>query len=313
MFLGDRKVKSTSIKRQLTPEVKEQVKDLPIHDIPESEMKAITPVIFTSFGNCCNRSLHDLPIEIFTNMNSHISNNPPSYLTPIAPYNDAIYKLHWNNTGIMIDIIKNYIIHNSYISICNAVNCSKLAKYYYIIPIKEYIWEEFNKNIRFDEILIKALNLRNNSNLAFSLQNITTNKDAVEVTSTFMCNVGFQLSTVVASCLAIGADKAVNEILLGGRFTPVLDNLMNDIINESESLKKLANTPDIQSHVAVFIKTDLRTIINRLIESTIKPSIMCLLANIYQINHNVFNDYAYFYENEKPNLKDFQSDENIPE
>lgn len=314
MFLGDKKVKENIVtKRPLNPNVKEQVKDLPIRDLSENEKEAITPLIFTSFGHCCNRSLHDLPLQVFTDNNEFVASHPNEFLTPIANIHEATSKLNFNSQKIAIKMVRDYIIQNSFISICNAISMSNLAKYYDIIPIKEYIWEEFCKDDLIEDLLYTALRNFSSSPVAYSMQNAEINKDSSNVVGSFMCNIGLQLSSIISSIFAIGADKAVNDIILGGKFTPVLDNLIGNLIQESNTLQKISDKPDIQAYVALFVKEDLMRIIYRLIESTIKPSCVYIMGDIFKTNYNVFDDYAYFYENKDRYIEDIVKNKNIPE
>lgn len=316
MFLGDKKVKDTVVtRRSLNPNnLKEQAKDIPIRDLSESEKEAITPFVFTSFGrHCCNRSLHDLPLQVFTDNNEFVASHPNEFLTPIANIKTAINSLSFNSKKITIKMVKDYIVQNSFISICNAISMSSLAKYYDLIPIKEYIWEEFSKDYLLEEILYTALNVFSNNPVAYSMENSELNKNASEVVGSFMCNIGLQLSSVISSIFAIGADKAINDIILGGKFTPVLYNLINDLIQENVNLQKLHDRPDINGYVALFVKEDLNKIIYRLIESTIKPSCVYIMGDIFKTNHNVFDDYAYFYQNKDRYIEDIMKNKNIPE
>ena len=256
---------------------------------------AIRPIIFTSIGNCRNKGLSEFPLMFSRSANLYVTANGDKLLDPIIEQR-LLNNLDSNNNSIAISNLTNYILQNSFMNICSALNSSKYACYFGIIPVLPYIQEEL-----FGDEFIYAIRgiLCDLIICNYNTINMYTefNEDFVAQSIAFAENISMQISQMICTNICRGAEKAITEVGMQVHIAPGINDLYRKLLNDFDRLKDVKNEMprDFNTHCTILLKQLFAEIIERTMFTSINKDIkQVLINNIVGTFYFVYNDYLYY-------------------
>lgn len=292
--------KKSLIKRNLNESVEGSIVDQAVHNGVykkiNSRADVIRPVVFTSGGICGNYQPYMEPLEIFTQINLSAQNNADIALNPLSK--SLLYRLGNNNFDIMVNLMENYIIQQSFLSFCGYLDTkTELASVLQYLNIKgnlsEYLFD--SKHYNYIDTMLRGL--------YYSDKNIKPEQLKVLAT-----HIAYQISTIISSLYSKAVDAAVNEVFLSIYYAPNLKQLVEELVSKNASLKCIAKeTPNnLNMCCAIFVKEyifdDTFPEFFKIVIDSINDALIASLNTGYDMFFNILmekypdekgNDYYY--------------------
>lgn len=256
---------------------------------------AIRPIIFTSVGSCRDRGLSDFPLTFSKSANLYVAANGDKLLDPIVEKR-LLKNLDGNNNIIAVSNLTNYILQNSFMSICSALNSSKYVCYFNTIPVLPYIQEElfgdeFTNTIR---CILCDLAFHN-----YNTTNMDTGfyEDFLNQSIAYAENISMQISQMICTSICRGAEKAITEVGMHVHMSLGIDDLHRKLIYDFEHLKSVKNEmpQDFDTHCTILLKQLFAEIVECTMFTSINRDIKEILVNsIIGTFYFVYNDYLYY-------------------
>lgn len=253
----------------------------------------IRPIIFTSIGNCRNHGLSEFPLMFSRSANLYVTANGDKLLDPIME-RSILRNLERNNNEIAVSNLANYILQNSFMSICSALNSSKYACYFSIIPVLPYIQKEIDDSIYdITDILNRFIysNNYNTTNMDIELQ-----EDFLNQSIAYAENISMQISQMICTSICRGAEKAITEVGMQVHVAPGINELYRKLLNDFDHLKTIKNeTPqDFNTHCTILLKQLFVEILEYTMFTSVNRDIKQVLLNVVGTFYFVYNDYLYY-------------------
>lgn len=259
----------------------------------EEDERIIRPITFTTIGNCRSHSLVEYPLNFSASANAYISNNTGEMLDPIIE-KGIIISLSYENERIITSNLSAYIIQNSFMNICSAVNSSKYYEYFYNIPVLTYIQKELETTKFHIDAVIRNFISRDPFDTRFLDTKLVD--EMMNQTIAYTRNLSMQISQYICTAICTGADKAITETMMQVHVTPNINDLYRQLAAKNPNLNSIKEQfpDDFQTHCTIYLKQIFQSIVSELMFKTINKDILYILSNtIFTLYYN-YNDYLYY-------------------
>ena len=288
--------RNNSIPKQNTP----KISDLKFVEKCEDSEKfkklneeiPVVPIVFTSKGNFRSPGLIDFPIDFSSKINLNVfGKNTDDILSSMDK--SLLIDLHYNNLNITQIQVENYIKQESFMNFCAAFNAFKYNHgYFEMIPILEKVKEKIDNSVAIKQLTSQFFIY--NADKAYTTVNISDEQR--KQTMSYVESIDVQLAQAICTEICLGADEAINDIIMQVNFVPNIKVLYKHLAEDNDFLYELNKTSpeDYPTFVAIYLKTIMRDMIKDVMCRSIGPGITNIMTNIVLSLYYVFDDYLYY-------------------
>lgn len=258
-----------------------------IKEVTDENVSPIHPIIFTNIGLSCNNSLIDYPLNLMSDINLFIVQNEDKMLKTLDQ--TLLRRLDNNSRNLTKIEVVNFIKQTAIMNFCSIFNSSEYRKYFDMIPVLEMVKEEIDNDYAIERILETVF-----WDEVFGSY-LTSREDLLR-TRAFVDNISYQLGQAVCSSICLGADKAINDVVLQIHVVPNIKNLYKQLLDDNKFLAKLnqESPQDYPTFVAIHLKEIVMDMVNDIINSVIGPSITLIMRSLVYTAFFSYSDYLYY-------------------
>lgn len=245
----------------------------------KEEKGAIHPIIFTSKeNNCYAKQLFDYPMELFAKTNINNLNAMSNNMRELFPEDLGQFD-RFNRDIIIINLI-NYIKQEAYASFYGLLFNSSIINYKCIKSNTEEILSSVERELSSNGLIYNIIyNYIHNSCADYSVFRDTP--EEIDRTKNVIEHLSVMILNIVASCLYIGTDKALNKIFMS-------DVDVSDIMS---ILTINIDNPIV--NILALLKSMMREDLDYMIHFSIFPGIeKLLLSNLPKTIYYIYGDIA---------------------